>query len=177
MTATRFRLLFAATLLLLLATWSRTAPVMPSRPLAKGSVLSLAKIEKVNLDIRSIPRMLESEGIRPASVRGKWSQMLQDEGIAVTAKDQFDESVPTLELKVLVGKDEKIPNAVLCYLEVRLNQSARFERLDRELVVPTYVKASATMEAQEDLASAIRTSLRTMLKSFVRDVRKAGRTS
>ncbi len=163
------RCVTAAALVLVVTSGSRTAPILPNDRLPPGDVLSLGRIVKLNLDIRPVPERLFKEGIRTATVRRDWSRMLESVGMAVVPEEEINQ-LPTLTLRILTGTDEDVGDAILCYIDLRLEQSARFDRIGRELVVPTYVKANVTMEAPEQLGTAVKSSLDLMVATFARDV-------
>lgn len=62
---------------------------------------------------------------------------------------------------------------MLYFHALRFYQPVRIDRLDRSIIVPTYVKAGASMEREQDISEGVRANLNKMIRKFIADARTA----
>ena len=162
----------AITLMAAPAAWS--APMVRGKKSPSGDVLSLARISVIRLEIKTMPADLVALDITAEAVRKKWTQTLAAEGIRVADEDDTYETIPSLTLSVATGVDADVsPEGVLSIVLLTFRQTARFDRFDRPVAVPTYIKTLAEITLKDGLKAAMNANLRVLIENVVRDARKA----
>jgi hypothetical protein len=161
-----------ASIVLLAAGWALSGPLLPkpSRQLP-GSWESLANISRIRLVIFDMSAELKRKDITADAVKKDWQQKLLDAGFKIAS----EKDLPSLELSVVAATDEAMEGNVLVIQTLVFQQTAHFERLGRDLVVPTYSHAISTMEPAQKVPPVINRNLATLINTFIERAALASR--
>ena len=143
--------------------WS--APIMWV-PKITGEVMSLAKLDRVNLVMIMGSDAL---GLDSKKIHKQWSKRLVAQGIKVVAKG--DTSAVTLSVALVVFEDATVPNARGCIAFVTVDQPVTIDRINQEVVIPTYTAYAARLKTSDKLTQAAREAMDELLDKFLRRVR------
>lgn len=159
----------AAVILLSFALIAVTAaPLLPSRPALADDVRSMADLERVVLEIVTMPPPLREAGIVAAHIRKRWRVKLAEAGIEVVEYD-----APTLRLQVQHLVDEDVPDAAGLLALLTLSQEVSITRLDERLTLPSYTAYAAGIDAGDQIGPSFRPAILGMVDSFIAKVRQA----
>ncbi len=161
----RIRLALIAVLLLLPATAlvCISAPSLPGEAKLGDDVLSLAHITEVALDIQPLTRRLRDRGMSAAKIAAVWSETLADAGIHVADDDG---KTPVLRLETKASVEEGLTG--ICFASyLKVLQPVHVPRLDRTLMVPTYVYVMGGMDSEQALSDTATAALNILLNGFV----------
>ena len=161
----RPRLVLIAVLLLLPATAlvCISAPNLPAGGKVGDDVLSLAHISEVALDIQPLTRRLRDRGMTAEKVVDAWTEALSDAGIQV---GEDDGETPVLRLETKASVEEGLTG--ICFASyLKVLQPVHVPRLNRTLMVPTYVYVMGGMDSEQALADTATTAMNILLNGFV----------
>ncbi|MAE62700.1 MAG: hypothetical protein CMJ18_00385 [Phycisphaeraceae bacterium] len=155
-----------------LSTWAlvRSAPEMNTGR-ASDITLSLARIDRIGLLVADMPETLTDTGITNDQIIENWTGRLAKIGIEVVAPDR---KVPVLELRILSGTPPQLSDdVVLTTVTLTLRQPATIERVERTLIVPTYVHPVSQISKRDVLAASTARTLDNQMGRFLSNVRVA----
>jgi hypothetical protein len=156
----------ATTLILAAAAISMAAPFLATEKSMTGEDLSLARIDRLRLIVASVPDPIKKRGVNREELEGLSRRALAGAGIHVV--DDWDESVPTLELLVLVADDEKAaPEAQAFCVYLTFKQRVLVERIDRKLDLPTWSTLDMKVKAPHEVARSAREAIHKVMNHFV----------
>ncbi len=159
------RLVVMVGVVLAVAFISWSAPIM-SAPKITGEVMSLAKINRVNL---VMIMGLDTLGLDSKEIHKQWSKRLAAQGIKVVAKG--DTSAVTLNVVLVVLEDATVPNARGCIVFVIVEQPVTIDRINQKVVIPTYTAYAARLKTSDKLTKAAREAMDELLDKFLQRVR------
>ncbi len=150
------------------------APLVPGRAAVPDTWMSLADTKRLVLSVSRMPQGMTDAGITTELVADQWKAKLIEAGIEVLDADTPESAdAPVLQLVVLSGTEPDIPDIMLTVMYATLTQTARFDRLDMSLRVPTYTHPVASMEPKNNLGRSVRDDLDRMIEAFVERLRLA----
>lgn len=162
-----------ALVLVLAVAAARSAPFVPGQVVVPDTVLSLARLRRVALQVKEMPAVLRKGGLTADWVRTTWTEQLELVGFEVGPPGTEGVDVPTLSVVIQAGTDESVPRGVLCFQDVRFTQPLHVKRVGLVLSVPTWVRPLATLETEATLDRSIRANLDEVIRDFIADVAKA----
>ncbi|MAE63652.1 MAG: hypothetical protein CMJ18_05220 [Phycisphaeraceae bacterium] len=145
------------------------APMLSEKPRLSDEVASLAGIEAVALSINQFPSALRELGSSAEDVRRRWTTRLEKAGIRVVE----GRNRPELWLSVRAGARPGAGDLFAYGIQFKLVQPAHIDRLDRDLMVPTYATGGYGMARSGDLSTHIEHMLDARIKAFIDLVRDA----
>ncbi len=148
-----------------------SAPFLPPPPRVSDETLSLARVEKVRLEIAPLAAQLANVGLSAKRIEADWREKLTAAGIKV-AND--DPQAPRLRLQTKATDDEDLPGGTGFSSYLKLYQRVHVPRLNRKLEVPTFTYLMGGIENAEDLAAATQQSLDIVIIRFIEQVELAG---
>ncbi len=156
-------------------TWRAAgAPILPAQAKLPQKVLSLAGIRTVTLQVAPMPPELEAVGLSAGKVTNQWKVILDEAGIEVIADDhERARSVPLIELESSTSTDEDLPGGVAFIGSVSVHQKVYVERLDRTMLVPTYVDAILGVDKDPDLAVTAEAAFAILVENFLTRMSRA----
>lgn len=148
---------------------SSSAPTLPRGQRVGDDVLSLAHLAEVALDIQPLTRCLKDRGMTAGKVTAGWSEALADAGIGVI---EADPDTPVLRLETKATTDPELTGTCFAaYLKVL--QAVHVPRLNRTLMVPTYVYVMGGMDRERVLADTATAAINILLNGFIDHVELA----
>lgn len=159
------RLILAAIVFVLpmTALVSSSAPTLPRGKKVGDDVLSLAHLTEVALDIQPLTQCLKDRGMTAGKVAAAWSEALSDAGIGVVEPDA---GTPVLRLETKATTDPELTGTCFAaYLKVL--QEVHVSRLNRTLMVPTYVYVMGGMDRERVLADTATAAINILLNGFI----------
>lgn len=142
----------------------RGAPILPGGRRLSDEKRTLAGIRRLHLHVRELPREFSKLGLTQASLALRWRNRLEAADFEIVE----DPAAPTLELTIIGGTDSKVPNGIAFAIAVRLLQRVHVERLDEQVVVPTYTDLMAGLESMDEVVASSEQVVDKVLLQFIR---------
>jgi hypothetical protein len=125
------------------------APILPHRGKVNDELLSLARLERLNVKFEDDHEILRKAGYSSSRTRSKLQKQLADAGIEVV--DEATEDLPMLVVAILIEGHPRYNDLVSYTYCLALEQNAVIERIDRRLHVPTYVFVFGDIATRDEL--------------------------
>lgn len=159
-------------LLVSLVAMATAAPILPDGPHLTDEMMSLAGLSRFRVRIRPItPEVAQMTRLSDQVIAEQWKTKLRRAGFEVA--DGTDTGDPLIELQMQGGSDTGVPDGFSFSATIELLQKVRIERLDRELMVPTYSYAMSGLETSQNLRDSARRVTERLLATFVRQCKTA----
>ena len=161
---------FVAAIMILSFAWRLPgAPVLPRPEKVPDKAMSLANLERVRLEILPLTPDALGLGLTQEQLRDAWKNHL--EAAEVTVVD--DEEAPKLSLHLKVLADRNEGDHFAYGLFMTLEQEVQVVRLDRTLVVPTYVANVLGIESEANIREDLTSLTSFMARKFMRQLEEA----
>ena len=147
------------------------APFLPAGRRLPDEVISLAGIDRVQVRVRPVARLLSQRGVTAELIERELEEGLERAGFEVVE----NEGVPTIEVKSLPVNDPAIPDAMAFDIQISVYQSVHIGRLNRKLVVPTYMDVNIALDRSDKIEDAAIACIAEVLGRFRDAVRVATR--
>ncbi|MAE66505.1 MAG: hypothetical protein CMJ18_19730 [Phycisphaeraceae bacterium] len=149
------------------------APILPKGPKTASMVASLQGVRKFSVEVHATrPDVLDQIDLPIRKIESRIRQMLRSKGAEVVPPE---EGVARLVMRVVILHEPKVPDAVAYSFSLRVDQSARIERLGSSLHLPTYTITSTGLEHADDVRMNASRNFGLMLDAFVDDLDKLER--
>lgn len=154
-----------------LSVWA--APLLPQRLHLTDEIRSLARLERVELNIAHISPTLREVGVDAIAVRESWKQRLEDAGVAIEESDDL----PKLQLVGTALLDKGTPDSIgYCFI-ISLEQGVEVDRLNQKLSLPTWTGVYTGMKHSDEIAEELDRLLSRIIEEFVYRIELATKQS
>lgn len=138
------------------------APILPT-PHVPDNVRSLAKLDRLRLEIAHVAAELKDAGLDPQELEHEWRRELREAGIDIVE----DEDAPRLWFVANVLNDDSVPEAIAISAILGFDQTIHVPRLGRPLTLPTYTQQYLGMSSKEKLQEEHVRLLKTTMDRFI----------
>ncbi len=159
-----FAVLLAGSLIVWAAPVTRVEPAKLADP-----VRSLAGLKQLRLQFRLPPEDVGME-LDAETVATEWRQKLIDAGFDLAAEGP---GVPLLEVTITSVLDPNVPDAQGIGVTLLLYQPVHVQRLDAELMVPTYVHTPSGVAPKGLLKEHAREAINFAMSVFLQNCHRA----
>ena len=166
-------LLLASLAAVALISWlaaARAAPFVPAKMKLNDPFRSLAKVQRVSVDVMPPGAALEEVGITTEYIKSRIHSLLVAEGIQIV--DEAPDT-PVLIFITSVATDPQVEGVVAYTFNLQFAQDVHVVRLGRNLQVPTFNGSAVELRRRVDLEEAAKKRVDFMLKGFLRGVKVA----
>ncbi len=139
----------------------------------KHDVLSLARLRRINLVIRPLPRSITASGLTDHHLRARLKSLLTDAGYEITTRD--DEKAPVVAVVFNHVLHQEVPGRVVHIAVIETVQRVRVHRLDADLNIPTASIIGVFIADPNDVGSAAEAETMRLARIFARGVTAATR--
>jgi len=144
-------------------------PILPSAKKPPDTVLSLAKVRRVEVVVSHLAPQLRAAGLDEEDVKARWTKRLVEEHFEVADGKGYSKLI----LRSVTTVDPDVPNAVGYVLVSSFEQAVRVERVDQTLFVPTYGETLVGLETNAHLGHAALLNVNRAVDLFIAAVKKA----
>lgn len=132
------------------------SPFLPSAQVRESDrIVSLARIEEVSTQVQSLPPDIRQAGLTVKQVQQQLAKHLRTAGFKVTEAND----VPVVDIRIMSVTESAVPDGVAYSVTLLVLQAVTVERLNANLVVPTYVVGSIGLEPRGKLRDAVRANI------------------
>ncbi len=143
------------------------APILPRAPRMPDDQRTLARIDRVRLQIAQPSPHLRQAGISVSRIETEWRRKLTNAGITVV-DDANDLDVPTLVVESNSTGDADVPDGIGFTVYLKVFQRVQVPRLGEEpFFVPTFVMVGGGMDNQADLAATAQSQYDLLIDAFI----------
>src|SRR5690606_19564110 len=132
-------------------------PILPRPQRLPDDVRTLAKIDRVQLQINEPAVHLREAGFTAAKIETDWTRRLQAAGFEVVAAADVAQpgDVPILVVETNSAGDTDVPDGVGFTCVLKVHQRVSLDRLEGKLIVPTFVIVGGGMDNRADFAATV----------------------
>lgn len=147
-------------------------PFLPAGGGAPDTVQSLADfVDQVRIRIGTPPEIFQQAGVTEEFIETRLRKQLEQKGIAVVD----DDNAPVLDFSTFAVSEPKAADAVAYLCIIQVEQKVRLERLDRELLLPTFYYHMLGIEPPEAIAQTVRDSVTGTIRGLFQHIQMADR--
>ncbi len=140
------------------------APILSESIVLPDDVRSLAELQSLGVKVQPFSQVLEDAGLRAHEIQKLWEDRLQEAGFDVLTGPNR----PHLWVAVLNGNIQGEGGQRAFGIQIKCFQHARVERLQKELLVPTYASGGFGMAGSDALRDQVMRGLDAQLEIFMR---------
>ncbi len=165
------KLLFASNVVLIAALVAVAGPQLPSKSNLPFAVRSLTGLDRVEVRVWPWKHMPAGLELSARKIQEAWQDRLKAAGFKLASGTD----VPKLDLQVKLESDSNVPDALAVRALVTLKQHVRVNRLDTELLLPTWTGVYTELTPKSEIDVELHTMKDRLIEEFIYRAQLASR--